>query len=170
MGGNTETGLRAGTPDVTVFELGRNLAVDGIGLLLAVLLLLALAFIGLAVRRRVLLRGSGTIDCSLRRHGRPMGRGWSLGVARYDGDVLKWYRVFSFAARPSVRVSRRDLTVRSRRTPTGPEALAVTAGAVVVEVRSGRRALELAMSEGALTGFLAWLESAPPGAYIDHIT
>src|SRR5690606_16062670 len=169
-GGNTATGTGASAPAGTVFDLTTNLAVDGIGLLLGILLLVALVFVALAIRRRVLLRGGGTIDCSLRRQDRPAGRGWSLGVARYDGDVLKWYRVFSFSARPSERVSRRDLTVRSRRTPTGPEALAVSAGSVVIEVRSGRRALELAMSESALTGFLAWLESAPPGAYIDHIT
>lgn len=150
--------------------LGRNLAIDGIGAVVALFLVVALVFLVLAVRRRMLLRGSGTIDCSLRRRMGTLGRGWVLGVARYDGDVLKWYRVFSFAARPSETVSRRDLTVRKRRVPTGPEALAVNAGAVVVEVRNGRRALELAMSEGALTGFLAWLESAPPSAYMDHIT
>ncbi|MBO0827739.1 MAG: DUF2550 domain-containing protein [Streptosporangiales bacterium] len=134
------------------------------------LALIVLAFVVLAVRRRVLLRGNGTIDCSLRRAVGSTGRGWVLGVARYEGDVLKWYRVFSFSARPREVVSRRDLTVRQRRKPEGPEALAVSAGAVVVEIRAGRRKMELAMSEGALTGFLAWLESAPPGAYIDHIT
>lgn len=158
-------------PDaITAGPLGRNLAIDGIGAILALVLVLAIAFVVLAVRRRMLLRGDGTIDCSLRRRMGTLGRGWVLGVARYDGDVLKWYRVFSFAARPSETVSRRHLTVRKRRVPTGPEALAVNAGAVVVEVRNGRRAIELAMSEGALTGFLAWLESAPPSAYMDHIT
>jgi hypothetical protein len=30
--------------------------------------------------------------------------------------------------------------------------------------------MELAMSAPALTGFLAWLESAPPGFPVDHIT
>lgn len=147
-----------------------TIAFDSFAIVVAVLALVVLAFVFLAVRRRVLLRGNGTIDCSLRRTEGSMGRGWVLGVARYEGDVLKWYRVFSFSARPREVVSRRDLTVRQRRRPEGPEALAVTAGAVVVEIRAGRRKLELAMTEGALTGFLAWLESAPPGAYIDHIT
>lgn len=170
MGGSTAPGVDTVAPSVAVSDVIRSLTVDGIGVLLAVLVLLALAFVSLAVRRRMLLGGGGTIDCSLRRRVGPMGRGWILGVARYDGDVLKWYRVFSFSVRPSEAVSRRDLTVRRRRMPTGPEALAVNAGVVVVEVLAGRRPLELAMSENALTGFLAWLEAAPPGAYIDHIT
>jgi hypothetical protein len=37
---------------------------------------------------------------------------------------------------------------------------------VVVECRvtEGDGRVELAMSDGALTGFLAWLEAAPPGS------
>lgn len=169
MGGYTTVGASSVMPDGVVFLFTRSLAVDSIGVLVAVLVIVGLLFVALTIRRRMLLRGAGTIDCSLRRRPGNLGRGWVLGVARYDGDMLKWFRVFSFAARPSAVVSRRDLTVRRRRTPTGPEALAVNAGAVVVEVAVGRGSLELAMSENALTGFLAWLEAAPPGAYIDHI-
>jgi hypothetical protein len=38
---------------------------------------------------------------------------------------------------------------------------------VVVSCTAGETPenVELAMAEGALTGFLAWLESAPPGSY-----
>lgn len=170
MAGGSETAGGASLYALADDHQVGTLAIDGIAAIVAVLALLALAFVALAIRRRLLLRGSGTIDCSLRRRPGSMGRGWVLGVARYEGDVLKWYRVFSLSARPREVVSRRDLTVRQRRKPEGAEALAVSAGAVVVEIRAGRRKLELAMSEGALTGFLAWLESAPPGAYIDHIT
>lgn len=170
MGGYTEqlpeaATLRLGMPRLD----GNTLAVDGIAIVVILLVLIALTFVTLAVRRRALLRGGGTIDCSLRRGAETLGR-WSLGVARYDGDMLKWFRVFSFSARPSATVSRRELTVTNRRKPSGPEALAVSAGAVVVEITAGGRIMELAMSEGALTGFLAWLEGAPPSAYIDHIT
>lgn len=150
--------------------LAENLAVDGVEILVALVLLALLAFVVLSLRRRFLLRGDGTIDCSLRRRSGRLGHGWVLGVARYDDDELLWYRAFSFSTRPAQSVSRRELTVHGRRTPTGSEAFAVTAGAVVVELRNGRRPLELAMSEGALTGFLAWLESAPPSAHLDHIT
>lgn len=169
MGGPTDQHPGDFAPQLAVTRLLDNLAIDGIAVVVILLVLLALAFVTLAVRRRALLGGGGTIDCSLRRGAGTLGR-WSLGVARYDGDVLKWFRVFSFSARPSETVSRRELTVTSRRKPSGPEALAVSAGAVVVGVDAGGRAMELAMSEGALTGFLAWLEGAPPSAYIDHIT
>jgi hypothetical protein len=38
---------------------------------------------------------------------------------------------------------------------------------VVVSCQVGENAdtIELAMGEAALTGFLAWLEAAPPGSY-----
>ena len=36
-------------------------------------------------------------------------------------------------------------------------------GASVLCCRSGDQELELAMPPGVLTGFLSWLESAPPG-------
>ena len=40
-------------------------------------------------------------------------------------------------------------------------------GMVVVGCHAGESAdtIELAMGEAALTGFLAWLEAAPPGFY-----
>ena len=36
-----------------------------------------------------------------------------------------------------------------------------------LECRNGQSAFELAMGYRALTGFVAWLESAPPSAYLD---
>ncbi len=39
---------------------------------------------------------------------------------------------------------------------------------VECEVGDGHR-VELAMSDAALTGFLSWLEAAPPGSYMDQI-
>jgi hypothetical protein len=33
----------------------------------------------------------------------------------------------------------------------------------VLRCRVGEREIELAMTPGVLTGFLSWLESAPPG-------
>jgi len=134
----------------------------------------ALALLGLgalSVRRWVLRRAVGSFDCSLRRRpqarSRGPGRGWVLGVARYAGDRVDWYRAFSFSPRPLPVVSRRGLVVRDRRKPGGPEAFALLAGAVIVEcIQDGRR-LDLAMSQEALTGFLAWLEAAPPGAHLD---
>ena len=144
-----------------------------------VLVVLAgLVLLGLATRRRWLARGGGTFECSVRvprgsaktrgahadhadRAGR--GRGWVLGVARYTGDQIDWYRVFSPSPRPRHSWARRDVLVRTRRMATGAESLVLPVGSVVVECGIAGRTVELGMGEGELTGFLAWLEAAPPG-------
>lgn len=132
--------------------------------ILAGLVLLGLgALLGVAVRRWVLQRSGGTFDCSLRDSSAPAGKGWTLGLARYATDTVEWYRVFSLSPRPRRVVCRPGMTVLSRRQPAGPEVFTLLIGPVIVECDSGGRVLELAMSEGALTGFLSWLEAAPPG-------
>ena len=30
------------------------------------------------------------------------GRGWLLGLGRYSGDALEWFRIFSLSPRPRV--------------------------------------------------------------------
>jgi hypothetical protein len=135
-------------------------ALDGLaGLVLVVLLGLVL----LAVRRRVLTRRGGTFDCSLRVKPGSRGKGWALGIGRYSGDALEWYRVFSFGARPRRLFDRTDLEILDRRSPEGAEVYALLAGAVIMRCRHGGADVELALSPEALTGFLAWTESAPPG-------
>jgi hypothetical protein len=49
--------------------------------------------------------------------------------------------------------------------PRGPEVFALLADAVVVRCLDGEGpgSIELAMGSDTLTGFLAWLESSPPG-------
>ncbi len=136
--------------------------------LLAVLAVLSLLF--LFARRRWLSRSGGTFECSVRMkppnnaNTAAMGRGWTLGLGRYSGEDLEWFRVFSFSPRPK-HVFSRPLAVLEWRTPHGAEAFALYAGHVVVAVRLSQSgsAIELGMSESALTGFLAWTEAAPPG-------
>lgn len=130
---------------------------------LAVLLVILLAALALALRHRVLQRRGGTFECCLRQQPRPDGKGWMLGVGRYTGDAVEWYRLFSYSPRPRRTVPRRSLSVVGRRPPLGPEAYTLLAGATVVECLDGGRRLELGMTDAALTGFLAWLEAAPPG-------
>jgi hypothetical protein len=134
--------------------------------LVAVAVVLAIAVLGLvllAVRRRVLLRPAGAIDMSMRTRFGRIGGGWALGVGRYAGDDLVWYRLFALSVKPSRTMSRAELEVLGRRLPTGAESWAVQAGAVIVECRDEHGPVQLAMSAGAVTGFLSWLESAPPG-------
>lgn len=128
-------------------------------------LLAALALLCVVVRRRLLERGGG-VACSVRLRTASHGRGWVLGVGRYDDEELRWYRVFSAAPRPRRTFSRRDLSVQRQRHPVRPEALALLEGSVVLECRSGSKPVQIAMNEAAVAGFLAWLESAPPGAAV----
>jgi hypothetical protein len=140
--------------------------VDSLGI---IAVLIAAAFASLFIRRRLLSRGGGTFECSVRFHvpskqsRAASARGWTLGLGRYVDDSLQWFRVFSFRPRPH-HVFSRDLRVVGRREPQGTEAFALYSGHHVIEValRSGSH-IELAMSEGAANGFLAWTEAAPPG-------
>lgn len=127
---------------------------------------LVMAVVVFVLRRRALRRGGGSFDCSVRRGRIIAGRGWMLGIARYTGDSLVWYRVFSLAARPKVRLARAELAVVSRRPPDHREAFALVPGAVVLTCVSQGRTVELGLSEEALTGFLSWLEAAPPGQHV----
>ena len=127
--------------------------------LLAVLLLLAVA-----VRRRWLQSAGGTVELSLRLGRLPHGRGWATGVGFFDGDDLRWYRVFSLSPRPRRVLSRRALQVVGRRPASEAERLSLPDGAVVMECAVGGEPVELALQPSTVTGFLAWLESRPPGA------
>ncbi|MFB0618214.1 DUF2550 domain-containing protein [Streptomyces sp. AGS-58] len=137
-------------------------------------IVVALVAVGLflfGLRRRLIQRSGGTFDCSLR-WGVPekpdgAGKGWSYGVARYNGDRIEWYRVFSYAVRPRRVLERAQIEVAGRRLPEGEEELALLSDAVVLACAHRDAHLELAMSEDALTGFLAWLEAAPPGQRVN---
>ena len=71
----------------------------------------------LALRRRVITRRGGTFDCSLRLKQAQHGKGWVLGIGRYNGDALEWYRVFSYSTRPKRVFVRRELEVIESRDP-----------------------------------------------------
>ncbi|RYE79357.1 MAG: DUF2550 family protein, partial [Myxococcales bacterium] len=60
----------------------------------AVVLLAALLFgVFLVVRRRLLSRDGGAFELTVRlRSERPPGHGWSLGMGRYRGEQLEWFR------------------------------------------------------------------------------
>jgi Protein of unknown function (DUF2550) len=140
---------------VYVLELAIALLVVGLVLLAA-----------MAVRRRLLQRQGGTIELSMRMKPSATGRGWVLGLGRFEGDALQWYRVFSLSPRPRRSLCRGELEVRDRREPTRVEAHALLSGAVVLCCDSSAGPVELGIERGAVTGFLAWLESRPPGATV----
>ena len=161
---------------------GGALALDAIWLFAAFLVLVVLAATVLAARRFLLERGGGTVECGLRR---PAGRGaWRLGVASYQQDELCWYDALGVLLRPEHVFHRRSLTVLSRRASLPSEEATLGPQRVIIEVltqpalkpaepgssaESGGEHVELAMTEEALTGFLAWLEASPPGSHLQDI-
>jgi hypothetical protein len=142
-------------------------AVEVAGLLV---LVVSATLLGLVVRRRVLDRTGGTVDMSLRvaRHGQlPNGSlHWSFGVGRYDGDRLVWFKTFSPSPRPRRVIERATLTVSGRRSPHGAEAVAVVAGADILQCVAGDTVMEIALPAAAVPGLMAWLEAAPRRARV----
>jgi hypothetical protein len=157
------------------------LSVCGVAVLLALAGLFAFG-----LRRRLLQRSGGTFDCNLRWNAPPPacteeapaddpgagqaqsgGKGWAYGIARYNGDQIEWFRVFSYAPRPRRFLERSRIEVLQRRQPEGEEELALLSDAMILACSLHGTRVELAMSDDALTGFLAWLEAAPPGQRVN---
>jgi Protein of unknown function (DUF2550) len=138
------------------------LEIGAVWLLAALLALAVLAATGIAIRRTLLERGGGTVECGLRRGPE---QGWRLGLAAYQPAELRWYDAFGVLLRPRAVFARQALRVTSRRPADAWESASLGQGMVVVECSAGEYSgpVELAMSEAAMTGFLSWLESAPPG-------
>jgi hypothetical protein len=140
--------------------------------LLLVLAAAVIAAVGLASRRVLLGRSGGTVECGLRAS---QAATWRLGLAAYQPDQLHWFSAFGLRLRPDEVFERRSLSILTRRPAAQTEAVSIGAGTMVVQCRTSPRwggpvsgaddprTVELAMSQEALTGFLAWLEAAPPG-------
>jgi uncharacterized protein DUF2550 len=127
------------------------------------LLVLAGVLIGALVvafllRRRFLLSGLGAVTMWLRPEGSAR---WSVGVGWYGGDTLLWYRALSLSVRPQQRLDRAGFSVESRR-GAGRDDLALPGEVVVLACRTRSGPQELAMEPATVTGFLSWVESAPP--------
>ena len=132
------------------------MACVGIAVLLVVLLML---------RRRWISRGAGLFECSLKVPSDSGKAAWALGITRYRGGSVEWFRSLSFGLRPAFKAERGALRVLGQRRPSPTEATALYADQVIVEVavRSRDVIIEAAMTADALTALLAWLEAAPPG-------
>ncbi len=134
-----------------------------------VLLLLPLLYgLALIIRRRLLQRHGGTFELSCRLRATHPGRGWLLGLGRYSGEELEWFRIFSLSPKPRRVWSRAALSYAGRREPVGPEQMSLYAGHIIVSCTIGDGPVELAMSEASLTGFQSWLEAGPPGTDWDR--
>ena len=133
---------------------------DAAGLLLVLVLLYG----GLLVlRRRVLSRHGGTFELSHRTASATPGSGWVLGIGRYSGDNLEWFRIFSLSPWPKHVWGRSRMSYDGRRDADEGERHVLYPGHVVIACTTPDGAVELALSAQSLTGFQAWPESHTPG-------
>ena len=133
---------------------------DAAGVLLGVVLLYGL---GLVLRRRFVSRHGGTFELSYRVRSSRAGRGWLLGLGRYSGESLEWFRYFSLSPRPKRVLQRSELVYAGRRPAEGAEQMSLYPDHVVISCTTPSGVVELAMSPASLMGFQSWLESGPPG-------
>jgi hypothetical protein len=121
----------------------------------ALVVALVVAFL---LRRRFLLSGLGAVTMWFRPAGSPR---WSVGVAWYGGDALLWYRAVSLSVRPQQRLCRGELQVQGRRRVAAAD-VSLPPDVVVLSCGTADGPRELAMDPSTVTGFLSWVESAPP--------
>ncbi|MGH3519607.1 MAG: DUF2550 domain-containing protein [Haloechinothrix sp.] len=139
--------------DITVVVIGLLIAVGSV-------------FAWIALRWRGVLKVGG-VNVALRWRTEQAGLGWHLGIGRYRGAEFLWYRVMSVRRGPDRVLDRDELQIAERRDPTDIEVYALPAGSSVLRFKlSEGDPIEIAMGPGTLTGFLSWLESAPPGRQI----
>src|SRR6476661_4203016 len=125
-------------------------SLDMAGVLLALLFGYAVA---LVARRRFLSRKGGTFELSYRVRPERAGRGWLLGLGRYSGEDLEWFRVFSLSARPKRVWERSTLQYAGRRDPEGVEQMSLYPDHVVISCTTPAGDVELAMNPSSLMGF-----------------
>lgn len=133
---------------------------DAAGVVLGFVLLYGL---GLVLRRRLLSRHGGTFELSYRVRSTRAGRGWLLGLGRYSGESLEWFRYFSLWPRPKRVLLRSRLVFTGRRAPEGAEQMSLYPDHLVISCTTPDGVVELAMSPASLMGFQSWLEAGPPG-------
>jgi hypothetical protein len=151
---------------------------DAVRIFAVFLALIVLAAAVLASRRYLIERNGGTVECALRWPARS--GAWRLGVLSYQHDSLRWHGALGVLLRPEHVFHRRALSVVSRHPADPSETVTLGADRIVVEVLSKPSAddsgspaaehVELAMTEQALTGFLAWLEASPPGSHLSDFS
>ena len=134
----------------------------GIGQIVELVLLAGLLVVSVRICRRLWRLRQGGIHVALRARLDDAGRGWHQGVGRYQGDAFAWFRISSLRSGPDRVLGREQLEIVERRGPTPPESYAIPSGSVELRCRTDADELELAMRQDTLTGFLSWLESAPP--------
>jgi len=140
------------------------------GMVILVLLAVVIVALVLLVARRIRLVRAGGVTVAMRMRIDDTGKGWHLGIARYHGDEFAWFRALSLKSGPDRVIHREALEIVDRREPDRAETPNMPVGSRVLQFRGAQsgsdQEVEIAMGPDALTGFLSWLESAPPGRRI----
>jgi hypothetical protein len=120
-------------------------------------LLVFVMFAAVLARQRHMLRLGGAVPLAVQR-----GNRWMYGIGRYYGSELRWYRALGIGTRPSRVLRRGEVQVLRRRPRMESERNVLPENVVVVTCRVGDDMIDLALGEGAFTGFVSWLESSAP--------
>lgn len=140
--------------------------VDVLALSVALTLVL---FIGMATRRWLIARRGPTFDLSVTCQIGADAGGWIVGVGRYRGDELEFFRLFSLWPYPRYRFRRGTVEIVGRRDPSARESRRTHHSFVVAQVETQNQVEQVALTPGALTALLAWLESSPPGHNVNNV-
>lgn len=133
----------------------------GIFAVIAVIVLLVLPVAWLYGRRRWLSRQTHAFDCSVR----PTPNAhWVLGVARYVGAELQWFRVFSLSWRPARVFQQGEWLAVGSRQPTAEETPLLYETREILQLKREGEDIEVAVAPAGAMGLRSWLESAAPGA------
>ncbi|NLT31427.1 MAG: DUF2550 domain-containing protein [Propionibacterium sp.] len=133
-----------------------------IGVLVA-LIVVATPLVWLFARRRWLSRSGGLFDCAVRSVDAAASPGWVLAAARYSGEYLEVFRIFSLSFRPKWQFRRRMVDIVGQREPDADEAVVLFEGQRIARLQSTEQEWDIALDPQSLTGLLSWLEAAPPG-------
>lgn len=135
--------------------------------LVAAVLCVATIAVLILVWRRVRLIRRGGVDVAVRSS---RGR-WVVGVGHYRGELFHWHRVWSLRNSPDLVLRRGQLVIVDRR-ESALQAHGLPDRTVILRCDgvgcAGRDGVELAMEPDVMTGFLSWLESAPPGRMLPY--
>jgi len=127
--------------------------------------LVVLLVVVLLIRRYVINSHGGVFDCGMRpwKDGSP--GGWALGMARYSGNLFKWYRMFALIPRHSLQLSRDEIVLGEIRRLDPMESLQLFEDQFVVhlEAVANQPDRDLSLSRQSLMGLSSWLEGAPIG-------
>jgi len=129
------------------------------------LCLVGLTVVVLLVRRQVIISHGGVFDCGLRQWKDDTPGGWALGMARYSGNLFKWYRMFAVIPRHSLQMSRDEIELGEIRRLDAIESVQLFDDQFVVELKpvNGNPKRDLSMSRQSLVGLSSWVEAAPVG-------